>query len=287
MKKTASLVLLTLILSASCYGYFYAMTPANAFIHYLWWRITARINVERGSVISHGSSIHYTVFGEGRPLLMLHGGLSRSLSWFGQVPELSKHGFQLILLHSRGHGDSELGQAELSYRTMAADALSVLNDRHIKKADILGWSDGANTGLLMASLFPDRVNRIISISGNYKPEGLTAAAKAENRSRTTVPLSIVLRWWTGAGEHFRELENRLKQLWGRDPVLSDLELSGIASPVLFIIGEHDVITLDHAKTMNRLVPDSSLHVVKGGGHSSLMTHADEINQQIISFLVAE
>ena len=282
LRSTLTVVILCILLIIS--GYITTMIPTKAFIRYLWWKLTSETSVTTSSTISHGSSIHYTVYGKGKPLLMLHGGLSNKLCWFAQIPQLSRQNFQLILLDSRGHGKSELGTTELNFQTMSADATAVLNHLKIDRADILGWSDGANTALQMAILNPERVKRIIAISGNYNSKGLTMEAQEENKTRITGLHSLLYSWWTGAGKQFSQLESRLKLLWNSGPILTKKELEQIKSPVLLIFGEHDVIKIGHAKSMDQLIPGSRLYIVKGGGHSTLFTDAVEVNKQIELFL---
>jgi len=264
--------------------FFYFMPISNHLVRYLWWKLTAHVPSRHGTVVSLGATLHYTVCGQGEPLLMLHGGLSNKLCWFSQIPELSRRGYQLILPDSRGHGLSELGKGELSYRVLAADAAAILDDLHLQRTDVLGWSDGANTALLMATMFPQRVGRIVAISGNYDPRGLTPAAKEANTEQLMGVRSWLYRWWTGAGEKFKDLENRLKKLWRSSPIVTEQDLAQISAPVLLIIGDHDVVTLEHARTMSHLIPHCRLHIIHVGGHATLITHAREVNGQIQEFL---
>lgn len=263
--------------------YFFSIT--SNIVRFLQWRLTSDIAVASGDVVSRQTKIHYTVYGEGTPILLLHGGLSNKLSWFSQLPELSNCGYQLILLDSRGHGRSGLGNHELSYRLLAEDAIAVLDRLKIQQVDLLGWSDGANTALLMASDWPERINKIVAISGNYHPQGLTKQARQENLEKTTGIKYWLYRVWTGAEENFHELEKRLKTLWKTGPVVSDAALAKIKSPTLLIVGERDVVMVEHAQDMAKKLPNSTLYIVRHGGHSSLITDAAEVNSQIEKFLI--
>ena len=284
MVKRIVAISLGMVIGITILFYFSYMSVANHFVRYLWWQFTSAVPSSSDTVNSAGTTIHYTVYGQGEPILMLHGGLSNKLSWFSQLPELSSSGYRLILLDSRGHGLSGLGSATLDYRLMVADARAVLDRLKIKHTDVIGWSDGANSALLMASLYPERIGRIVAISGNYSPEGLTPEARQENNERTTGIKYWLYRWWTGAGEKFQELERRLKHLWSSGPILSAEDLEKISSPVLIIIGEHDLISVNHATAMARLLPNSRLLIIKNGGHSTLITHAEDVNSQIRDFL---
>ena len=196
------LIIASFFLSLSVVLFLYFMPISNHFVRYLWWRLTADVHVVSGDVVSKETKIHYTVYGRGAPVLLLHGGLSNKLSWFSQLPELSASGYQLILLDSRGHGRSGLGSSELSYRLLADDALAVLDHLKIEKVDVLGWSDGANTALTLASQWPKRIGKIVAISGNYSPQGLTVEARQDNLEHFTGIKYFLYKFWTGAESKF-------------------------------------------------------------------------------------
>jgi len=257
--------------------------PRN-FVHYLWWKSMTSGVALKGHIRSGDSDIHYLSYGSGPPLLLLHGGLSHRLSWFSQVPWLVDAGRQVILVDSRGHGESPLGKDELSYRLLAADAIQVLDQLGVTRTDVIGWSDGANTALLLARYWPQRVGKIVAISGNSDPSGLTPEARADNETRSSGPSYWFRRWWTGTGERFSELEKRVKRLWRNNPKLQPADLQAITAPILVIVGEHDQITLDHAKRMADLLPHGTLAVIPGGGHATPITQAQQVNALIGNFL---
>jgi len=263
--------------------FLYMVPVSTNFVRYLWWRFASGVEITEGRTQSHGASIHYVVFGSGNPVILLHGGLSNKICWFSQIPTLSAHGFQIILVDSRGHGISELGDSELSYHLLAEDALAILNDRNISQTAVIGWSDGANTALQLANEWPARIGKIVAISGNYSPQGLTSEAHRDQLKRSSGLQYWLFRWLTGAGEKFAALENRLKPLWNNYPTLQASDLETIQSPVLIILGDHDLVTTEHARIMAKLIPRSTLHLVHGGGHATMITHATEVNREVIRF----
>lgn len=254
------------------------------FVHYLWWRTTPAGTAQQESISIDGTDIHYHYYGSGPPLLLLHGGLSHRLIWFSQLPWLVESGRMVILIDSRGHGDSGLGDRTLSYRLLATDAVHVLDQLDIRQTDLIGWSDGANTALLLARYWPQRVGKIVAISGNFDPSGLKHEAQEDNHVRSSGLSYLFKRWWTGAGEHFLELENKIKHLWQSGPQLKISDLREITTPVMVIIGEHDLIKLSHAQEMAVHLPEGKLEMIAGGGHTTLITNASQINALIKQFL---
>lgn len=263
------------------------MPAATYFVHYVWWQATMSTPVESGNVQDGRLEIHFVVYGERSgddvPIVLLHGGLSNKFCWFSQLPTLAKAGRQLILLDTRGHGASTQGESQLKYDHYAEDVLNVLDKLHIGSADMIGWSDGGNTALLLGHNYPQRVNRIVAISANTNPEGLTEEAKKGNK----VPYSWLKQQWNQfftRADDYPRLERRIKKLWSIGPQISRPMLQAIHRPVLLIQGEYDYITIDHAKSIQHSLPDAELKIIAGGGHSTLFTHAQQVNDLITQFL---
>lgn len=263
---------------------FVGLMPASGnFVRYLYWQMTETGTVITGSVTSGDADIHYTVYGSGPPVVLLHGGLSHRLSWFSQLPWLVTSGRQVILIDTRGHGRSGLGKDTLSYHRFATDVVAVLNRLRIPCSDMIGWSDGANTALVLARDWPQRVGRLVLISGNFDPAGLTATAQADSRQLSSGPMAWLKALITGAGRQLHILETRIKALWLSGPVLTLDEMREIHHPALVIVGERDQITTTHARSMAALLSGSSLLIVPGGGHATPVSHAGEVNAAITEF----
>ena len=264
-------------------GYILLMPMSGAFVRYLAWTLTPAAIGSRGSVRTADARIHYISLGNGPAVLLLHGGLSSRLAWFSQIPWLVAAGRQVVLPDIRGHGDSDLGANELNYRLLASDAIHVLDKLDIRRADVIGWSDGGNTALLLGRYSPQRVKRIVAISANFSPTGLTSEALAETHTQSSGLDYWLKRWWTGAGKHLVELENRIKHMWRTFPVLQPVDLQEITTPTLLIIGEHDVISIAHARQMAKLLSNGFLEIVPGG-HSTPVTHSIQVNEAMAKFL---
>jgi pimeloyl-ACP methyl ester carboxylesterase len=264
-------------------SYIGLLPVSGNFVRYLYWRMTDSTDTMSGYVSRGDADIHFTRFGSGAPVVLLHGGLSNRISWFSQLPGLVSSGRQVILIDSRGHGRSGLGSAELSYRQLAADVVAVLHRLDIACADVIGWSDGANTALRLARDWPQRVGRMVLISGNFDPDGLTEAAQTDSRQLSHGPAAWLTALWTGAGGELVKLEKRVKAMWRTGPLLTPDDLRLIRQPALVIIGEQDLITRAHARQMATLLSGSTLLVIPGGGHATPVTHASEVNAAIADF----
>ena len=100
------------------------------------------------------AKIYYETYGEGPPLLLLHGGLYGYIDEFSaQIPVLSQH-FKVIAVATRGHGRSEIGTKPYSYRLFADDARAILQRETDQLAIVIGFSDGARCVLHGCGLSP-------------------------------------------------------------------------------------------------------------------------------------
>lgn len=259
------------------------MPMSGSFIRYLVWTTTPAGVAVKGRVKTGDATIHFVSYGRGPAILLLHGGLSNRLIWFSQIPWLVATGHRVVLPDTRGHGESGIGNRPLNYRLLASDAIHVLDALDIPQADVIGWSDGGNTALRMGQYWTGRIRRIVAISANFSPSGLTKEALEETHTQSRGVTYWFKSWWTGAGRRLAGLERRIKQMWQNFPVLEPVELENITNPTLVMVGTHDIISIAHAEKMANLLAHGTLKVIPGG-HLTLVTHSKEMNDAIAKFL---
>lgn len=257
-------------------------------LNYLIWKYTTTTQIETGNIVYRGAHIHYDSYGHGDPVLLLHGGLSNKLSWFSQLPWLVASGRRVVLIDTRGHGNSTPGDSKLSYQIFAEDTLRVLDRLGIQRTDVIGWSDGGIIALLLGLEAPQRIGRIVAISANFQPSGVIPEAQDEPRTISLNKITDRLRsWWSGAGERHAVLEAEIKELWRTAPQLGHSDLQAITAPTLVITGENDIIDLRHSSELAQMLANGKLEIVPDAGHAAPVTHARQINQLISSFLSIE
>src|SRR5271157_1171982 len=111
-----------------------------------------------GEAEANGIKIHYAVYGQGSPVIFLHGGLANTDYWGNQVPAVAAH-HTVILMDSRGHGRSTRDARPYGYDLMADDVVALMDSLNIPRADIVGWSDGAILGIDLAMRHKGRVGK--------------------------------------------------------------------------------------------------------------------------------
>ena len=127
--------------------------------------------IESGYILSSGTKIHYESYGKGIPLIMLHGN-SQDSSYFIKQLDFFKGYFYVILVDSRGHGESDFGKKRLSLNVLTEDIQNLMNELKISQALILGFSDGGNIAIKLAESIPNKILGLITVSPNLNPEGL-------------------------------------------------------------------------------------------------------------------
>ena len=124
-----------------------------------------------GTVDNDGARIWYAAFGDGPPVILLHGGLGNAGNWGHQVPALVAAGYRAIVIDSRGQGRSTRDAKPYSYELMAADTRAVMDELGIAKAAFVGWSDGADIALILADETPDRSAGVFFFGCNVDATG--------------------------------------------------------------------------------------------------------------------
>src|SRR5258705_5298991 len=121
----------------------------------------------------NGLKMYYEVYGEGKPLVLLHGAFMTIGTNFGQlIPELSKTR-KIIAVELQGHGRTADIDRPFSFQSLADDVAALLKYLKVDSADIFGYSMGGVTAWQVAIRHPEVVRRLIITSGVYKYEGWT------------------------------------------------------------------------------------------------------------------
>ena len=252
------------------------------FFHYLMWRVKQHPPHAKGYLRLGDGILHYQVFGTGFPVLLLHGGLSRPISWFAQIPVLVECGLQVILVATRGHGLSHFRQINADYWLYADDVARISEHLDLEQVHIVGWSDGGNTGLHFALRYPQRLAKLVVISGNYHHEGIGLSQSGLPAGQTG--WGWLYRLWLGAGVQHGQLVAAIHDLWQTEPRLDQQTLSRINHQVLVISGSEDCVSFDHCEVLSDVLPYGRHVQIAGGGHATPLTHHEQINHLLKEYL---
>ena len=138
----------------------------------------------------NGQHIFYSVHGDGKPLILLHGGINPD-SFGSNLAELAK-GRQVIAVHLQGHGRTPDTDRPLRCETMGDDIAAVIGHLKLGKADVMGYSLGSFVALQTAIRHPDVVDRLVPLAARMRqedayPEVVAAFNQLEANAATIGP----------------------------------------------------------------------------------------------------
>ena len=220
--------------------------------------------------------MYYETYGQGEPLLLLHGNSSSISSFSKQIPELSKH-YKVIAIDSRGQGKSTENGEKFTYELFAADTKALLDKLQLDSVNILGWSDGGNIGLVMAMKYPQKVKRLAVMGANLynnsssvKPWVNKLLKKELKELNDSIPNDLFRR--------------RMINLLLYEPNVDEKELANIQCPVLVMAGSDDVIKEAHTKLIAGGIKHSQLVIFPKGNHYEPEERPERFNKTVLDFL---
>ena len=229
-------------------------------------------NEKAGHYVQAGDAkIYYEVYGQGKPVFVFHGGGVGTPYEMGQLIDKLRQTYQVIAVSTRGHGRSEIGHSPLTYEQKAEDMLAVMNAVTNESAILLGFSDGAYTAYKVASMYPERVDRVIAIgAGTLKKGFFSGEMKVEDLAKIDAQFIEQQKKIMPEPERFQEFCTNYMKFWSQMEVGEDF-LKTIKCPVLLIAGDED----DHAPmaTMveaQQYIPNASLCIVPKAWHSAFI-----------------
>jgi pimeloyl-ACP methyl ester carboxylesterase len=242
----------------------------------------------RDYVDADGVHTYYEARGAGTPVVLLHGGLSTAEAWGGQAPALAEH-HRVYVPERRGHGRTADSPAPFTYPTMADETIAFLDALAIGPAHLVGWSDGALVGLLVALRRPDLVRKLVLVGQYVNLDGAVPenTALMNAMTRATFPPRFEQAYAAlspDGPDHFGVVFEKSIALWRSDPGIPVDDLAGVAAPTLVLLADDDVLTIEHAAAMQRALSNSQLAIVPGTSHALPMEKPDLVNRIILEFL---
>jgi len=231
--------------------------------------------------------VYYEIYGEGDPVLLLHGNSGSINTLEYQIPELSKH-FKVIAVDSRAQGRSTDSNKEITYALMASDMNELIDKLKLGSVYVVGWSDGGNIGLELAFAHPEKVNKLVTFGANYTYENFIAASDSvvmDPNDSLIIKTSVFLQMYQdGLHKIPPEIKKKLNDFPYKYPTFTKEQLKQIKVPTLIVAGDHDLITLDQTITIFTSLPHSQLFIVPGATHMVPVEQSKLINSEVIKFL---
>ena len=238
-----------------------------------------------GVVDSEGARIWYASFGNGAPVMLLHGGMGNAGNMAKQVPALIAAGFRAIVIDSRGQGRSSWDGRPYSYELMAADVFAVMDQLGIAKAAVVGWSDGACIGLVMAKARPERVAGLFYFACNVDPSGTWPFEMTEEIGHCISRHQKDYAALSPTPDGFQAMADALQVMQREQPNYSAADLASVAVPVAVAQAERDeFIRPEHARYIAETIPGARYVELPGVSHFAPVQRPALFNAAILAFL---
>lgn len=237
-------------------------------------------------VLDHnGALLWFTSYGDGRPVLLLHGGMGHSGNFALQVPALIAAGYRPILLDTRGHGRSTRDEKPFSYKLLAGDVAALLDHLGLASVPIVGWSDGACTGLVLAHDQPSRVGGLFFFACNVDPTGTLPFAMTPVIQNCIDRHAKDFAALSSTPNAFGELGPALGPMQANEPNYSAADLGAVRASVTVAYATGDeFIRREHAQYIARSIPGARYVTLEGVSHFAPLQRPDLFSAAVLAFL---
>ncbi len=256
--------------------------------------------VKSGYAPVNGIEVYYEVYGEGKPLILLHGAFyTIEMNWGQLISELSKTR-KVIAIEFQGHGHSPYSDRKLDIATLARDVEGVMNYLKIDTADVAGYSMGGSVAYQFAVQSPERLSRLVIISSTYKTDGWLPVVSTgfKNFKPEFFDNTPLKTGYDAVAPDKTKWPKFVKQMidFAQTPFnCGDSNIAKITAPVLIISGDNDGTNkIELMKTYQLLgggvaadlqpMPKSHLAIVPSQSHVGLMMQTKTLLNYLDDFL---
>jgi pimeloyl-ACP methyl ester carboxylesterase len=235
-----------------------------------------------------GRPTWHEVHGQGPPVVLLHGGFAGASSWAAQTPVLAGGGYRVHVPERRGHAHTPDVEGPFSYGVMADDTVAYLKQEVGAPAHLVGWSDGAVVGLLVAQRRPELVDRLVLIGQYYNSSGRVSGGLDELlRAGGDQVMGFLRQGYDPVSpdgpDHFPVVYAKMVRMVSTEPELDLASLAAVAAPTLVLQGDRDEVTLEHGAAVAAALPHGRLAVLPGT-HLLPLENPEVVNPLLLWFL---
>ncbi|MGB0219743.1 MAG: alpha/beta fold hydrolase [Sinimarinibacterium flocculans] len=241
--------------------------------------------IDRGHAPVNGMRMYYELHGpaqdaaDGVPLVLLHGGGSTIDVSFSQVLPLFAQHRRVLAVEEQGHGRTTQRDGPVRFETSADDVAALLAHLHIGQADVFGFSNGASVALQVAIRHPARVRKLVFASSMTRRDGAPpefwAYMAQADFSNMPQPLKDAFLRVNPDEQALREMHDKDAARMRDFRDVPDALVRSVGAPTLIVLGDRDIVTLEHAVELTRMMDNARLLVLPGG-------HGDWLGEAVMS-----
>jgi pimeloyl-ACP methyl ester carboxylesterase len=223
--------------------------------------------LKKGYSEVNGLSMYYEIYGQGKPIVLIHGGGSTIQTSFEKIIPLLAQKRMVIAMELQAHGRTNDRNADLTFEQDADDVATLLKNLKIDQSDFLGFSNGGTTAFQIAIRHPALVDKLILASPlakrNGAPDwfwGFMSQAKLENMPEQ---LKDGYKKVAKDPSGLQVMHDRDAKRMVNFKDMQDEQIKSIQASTLIIIADKDVITPEHAIELHRQIANSELAIIPG------------------------
>jgi pimeloyl-ACP methyl ester carboxylesterase len=242
--------------------------------------------------VDDSTKLYYEIYGEGAPLVLLHGDFYGYIDEFSEyIPLLSK-AYKVILPAKRGHGRSEMGNSPYNEERYANDVLAIIKQEGIDSTSLIGFSSGGNTALYLAAYYPYHIQKVVAMAAGINSRFYKAGAVAEMKSldytsmkKKSLKFFLSREALMPQPGRFGELLEKLKPVWLAKNFMAESKVRSITSKVLIIGGDSDdYYRVENFTYLHKTIMGSKLAIIPSCTHVGLLERPSIINNYVLPFL---
>jgi len=252
----------------------------------------------------------------GRPVVLIHGWPLSSAAWEHQIDALTEEGYQVIAYDRRGFGKSDKPGTGFDYDTLAEDLSRLMDDRDLRDVTLVGFSmGGGEVARYVGNHGQDRLRSVVFaaavppflMQGEDNPDGPLTQEAADEFERALKSdrdafFDDFTRQFFSAGDALKVSEEERQkalslckqsseaaalgcmQAWATTDFREDLKK--IKVPSLVLHGDADgIVPIEGSgQRTHEMVAGSQMHVIEGAPHGCNVSHAQDFNTALVSFL---
>jgi pimeloyl-ACP methyl ester carboxylesterase len=242
----------------------------------------------------NGLQLYYEVHGKPPkdvvPLVLLHGGGSTIETSFGKLIPLLSKTRQVIAFEQQGHGHTADVDRPFSFAQSAEDAVAMLRHLNVAKADFFGYSNGGHIALEIALTHREVVRSLVLESVFFSREGTDPRfwEGFDHAKLDDMPLELKKAYLATAPHpdqlpsFFAKSVQRMREFKGWTPA----QIQTIRAPTLLVLGDRDIVRVEHAAQMQHLLPDARLAVLPAADHLAMTQRAETVAPMVGEFLAS-